>query len=102
MPTTSKGFPYPSGSDSPNVPSDIQNLAANIDTYLDSKANLVSPTFTGTPAAPTAADGTNTTQIATTAFVKAQASLATARDHPADRPPRDRLRGALGTLPLGH
>jgi microcystin-dependent protein len=29
----------------------------------------VSPTFTGTPIAPTAAAGTNTTQIATTAFV---------------------------------
>ena len=36
---------------------------------LSSKANLASPTFTGTPAAPTAAAGTNTTQIATTAFV---------------------------------
>lgn len=34
-----------------------------------SKADLASPTFTGTPAAPTAAAGTNTTQIATTAFV---------------------------------
>ncbi len=36
------------------------------------KANLASPTFTGTPAAPTAAVNTNTTQIATTAFVLAQ------------------------------
>lgn len=34
-------------------------------------ALLASPTFTGTPAAPTAAGGTNTTQLATTAFVKA-------------------------------
>lgn len=34
-----------------------------------SKANLASPTFTGTPKAPTASAGTNTTQIATTAFV---------------------------------
>lgn len=33
-------------------------------------AKLASPTFTGTPAAPTAAAGTNTTQIATTAFVQ--------------------------------
>ena len=33
-------------------------------------AALASPTFTGTPAAPTASAGTNTTQIATTAFVK--------------------------------
>ena len=36
---------------------------------ISSKANLASPTFTGTPAAPTAAAGTNTTQIATTQFV---------------------------------
>jgi hypothetical protein len=34
-------------------------------------APLASPTFTGTPAAPTATGGTNTTQIATTAFVTA-------------------------------
>lgn len=34
------------------------------------KAPLASPTFTGTPKAPTATAGTNTTQIATTAFVK--------------------------------
>jgi hypothetical protein len=31
---------------------------------------LASPTFTGTPTAPTAANGTNTTQIASTAFVQ--------------------------------
>jgi len=35
------------------------------------KSDLASPTFTGTPSAPTAASGTNTTQIATTAFVQA-------------------------------
>ena len=33
------------------------------------KADLASPIFTGTPKAPTASAGTNTTQIATTAFV---------------------------------
>jgi hypothetical protein len=38
---------------------------------IGSKADLASPTFTGTPAAPTAASGTNTTQLATTAFVTA-------------------------------
>ena len=38
---------------------------------LTAKADLNSPTLTGTPAAPTAASGTNTTQIATTAFVTA-------------------------------
>lgn len=36
------------------------------------KANIASPTFTGTPAAPTAAQGTNTTQVATTEFVNAE------------------------------
>lgn len=41
------------------------------------KANLASPTFTGTPAAPTAAVDTNTTQVATTAFVLGQASATT-------------------------
>lgn len=35
------------------------------------KAPLASPALTGTPTAPTAAPGTNTTQIATTAFVTA-------------------------------
>lgn len=45
-------------------------------TALNMKANLASPTFTGTPLAPTAAAATNTTQIATTAFVQtAVASL---------------------------
>lgn len=33
------------------------------------KADLISPTFTGIPAAPTATPGTSTTQLATTAFV---------------------------------
>lgn len=37
---------------------------------VSSKADLNSPVFTGTPTAPTAAAGTNTTQLATTAFVK--------------------------------
>ncbi len=41
-------------------------------------ATLPSPTLTGTPVAPTASPGTNTTQIATTAFVTAAAlSLST-------------------------
>lgn len=36
---------------------------------LDTKAPIASPTLTGTPKAPTAANSTNNTQIATTAFV---------------------------------
>ena len=39
---------------------------------------LVSPAFTGTPTAPTAAVDTNTTQLATTAFVIGQSYLKTA------------------------
>jgi len=39
-------------------------------TALSTKAPLASPALTGTPTAPTAAAGTNTTQIATTAFVQ--------------------------------
>lgn len=37
-----------------------------------SKAPLASPTFTGTPAAPTAAANTNTTQVATTQYVQTE------------------------------
>lgn len=51
---------------------------AEIDTELtavasaiSSKADLNSPALTGTPTAPTASAGTNTTQVATTAFVLA-------------------------------
>ena len=53
-------------------PTDNTNLAA----ALNLKADLASPTFTGTPTAPTATTGTNTTQVATTAFV--QDAIATA------------------------
>ena len=42
------------------------------DAALGLKAPLTSPTFTGTPATPTASVGTSTTQIASTAFVVAE------------------------------
>jgi hypothetical protein len=45
----------------------------NIQTAIATKADLVSPTFTGTPLAPTASTSTSTTQLATTAFVQAVA-----------------------------
>lgn len=35
MPNTSKGFPYPTSSDDPNVPQDIQLLAQAVDTSLN-------------------------------------------------------------------
>jgi hypothetical protein len=43
---------------------------------ISSKADSNSPTFTGTPLAPTAASGTSTTQIASTAFVSAAVAAA--------------------------
>jgi hypothetical protein len=45
---------------------------SSLTTDLAAKAALASPTFTGTPAAPTAAFNTNTTQVATTAYVVGQ------------------------------
>ena len=69
MPTTGKGFHYPQYSDTPDLPRDIQNLADDVDAYLgnassteigyldgvtsaiqtqlNAKAPLISPTFTG-------------------------------------------------------
>jgi hypothetical protein len=43
---------------------------------ISSKADSNSPTLTGTPLAPTAASGTSTTQIASTAFVAAAVAVA--------------------------
>jgi hypothetical protein len=45
---------------------------ANFTNLNTDKAELNSPTFTGNPTAPTAAVNTNTTQVATTAFVNAE------------------------------
>ncbi len=52
----------------------VKEGSSLVDTQGDvsTKADLASPTFTGTPAAPTAAVGTNTTQLATTAYVQAE------------------------------
>jgi microcystin-dependent protein len=48
----------------------VEELNGNVEELNGSKAPLASPAFTGEPTAPTAAPETNTTQIATTAFVK--------------------------------
>lgn len=45
---------------------------ANIATAIATKSDIASPAFTGTPTAPTAAADTNTTQIATTAYVQTE------------------------------
>ncbi|EOT5692051.1 beta strand repeat-containing protein [Escherichia coli] len=47
------------------------NFSTTINNALALKAPLASPAFTGTPTVPTASQGTNSTQIANTAFVKA-------------------------------
>ena len=44
-------------------------MSASQVSTLNGKANTASPTLTGTPAAPTASAATNSTQIATTAYV---------------------------------
>ncbi|EQB7109577.1 tail fiber protein [Escherichia coli] len=57
--------------------SDSETMAATpkavkyVKELADTKAPIESPSLTGTPTAPTAAQGTNSTQIANTAFVKA-------------------------------
>lgn len=50
--------------------SEIDAEFVAIQNSIETKADLQSPTLTGVPRAPTAAFGTNTTQIATTAFVQ--------------------------------
>lgn len=50
---------------------EIDNEFNAIANAVSTKSDLQSPEFTGTPTAPTAASGTNSTQIATTAFVQA-------------------------------
>ena len=47
---------------------EINDEFSAIQTAVNTKADINSPTLTGAPSAPTAADGTNTTQIATTKF----------------------------------
>jgi hypothetical protein len=49
---------------------EINNEFNAIASAITSKADLASPTFTGVPAAPTATAGSNTTQLANTAYVK--------------------------------
>ena len=69
-----------SDSDSAKVISgdDFDSEFTTIRTAVNSKADIASPTLTGTPAAPTATTGTNTTQVATTAFVQTELGTITA------------------------
>lgn len=49
--------------------SEVTGLRGELNTLEATKAPIESPIFTGTPEAPTAPQGTNTNQLATTAFV---------------------------------
>lgn len=50
----------------------LSGVTSAIQTQLGTKAPLASPALTGTPTVPTAPTSTNTTQVATTAFVLSQ------------------------------
>lgn len=62
---------------------------------LAARAPLASPAMTGTPTAPTAAPGTNTTQVSTTAFVQA-AVAALVNSAPGALDTLDELAAAFG------
>jgi len=55
---------------------EIDTELTAIASAISSKADLNSPALTGTPTAPTASAGTNTTQVATTSFVQTALSAA--------------------------
>ena len=84
----------------------VNNYAFNSVTQLNAdltlKAAIASPTFTGVPAAPTASAGTNTTQLATTAFVKTAVDTAMATT-PAGIPTGGIIlwSGSVGSIPSG-
>lgn len=50
----------------------VDGVTSAIQTQLNAKAPLASPALTGVPTAPTASFGTNTTQVATTAYADAR------------------------------
>ncbi|WP_420064244.1 phage tail protein [Pectobacterium colocasium] len=96
----------------PNFSTTILNAIAEVKTDAASKLNAhastldahpqyapkASPTFTGTPTAPTAAAGANNTQLATTAFVKS-AVAALINGSPAALDTLQELANALGNDP---
>ncbi len=70
-PTTSAGsFHLLTRNDGTGVTEQISSTTFATPASVALKADLASPSLTGTPTAPTATAGTNTTQLATTAFVQ--------------------------------
>ena len=87
--------PYASGQATDNRYAHRSNNLSDLYSLVTARANLgaaalASPTFTGVPIAPTAATGTNTNQIATTAYVRVTA-------HPLARAPGGGV-GAFGSI----
>jgi hypothetical protein len=74
---------------------DDANFSVTMTNALALKAPLASPALTGTPTAPTAALGTNNTQLSTTAFVQA-AIAALVASSPAALDTLNELAAALG------
>ena len=73
----------------------VDGVSSNIQTQIDTKATLVSPSSTGTPTAPTVSANDNSTKIATTAYVEtAVTNLVNAA--PAALDTLDELAAALG------
>lgn len=77
--TIKASFPNVTGAATPthNELNYVAGVTSAIQTQINAKAPTASPTFTGVPSAPTATTGTNTTQIATTAFVTQTAFAST-------------------------
>ncbi|GDX76021.1 hypothetical protein LBMAG41_10970 [Cyanobium sp.] len=80
--TATQGFQKPNAAnllieDVVRLRAALDALDTEINALEQSRAPLANPTFTGTPAAPTAGVNTNTPQLATTAFVVGQAGTAT-------------------------
>lgn len=104
--TANRGYELPAGAN--NLIDDVDRLIAAINAIdvdvadllvaLAAKAGLVSPIFTGTPQAPTAVLGTNSAQIATTAFVQA-AAAALVDSAPGTLDTLNELAAALGDDP---
>lgn len=64
----------PFGADAENVYVDNMTLDSVITSIQTNKANVNSPTFTGTPKAPTPSNSDNSTRLATTAYVRSYIS----------------------------
>lgn len=82
---------------------DSKANAAEVSEALSLKAPLDSPTLTGVPKAPTATKGTNTTQVATTAFVAAAVANLSGAEHEHEIADINGLKAALdGKAALSH